>query len=34
MEIPETDSRDFDDNQIKYYGIKFAPDLYKEANGW
>jgi len=28
MEIPETDSRDFDDNQIRELLIKFAPDLY------
>jgi hypothetical protein len=35
MEIPETDSRDFDDNQIRELLIKFAPDLYKSkyANG-
>ncbi len=28
MEIPETYSRDFDDNQIRELLIKFAPDLY------
>jgi hypothetical protein len=28
MEIPETDSRDFDDDQIRELLIKFAPDLY------
>jgi len=35
MEIPETDSRDFDDNQIRELLIKFAPDLYTSgyANG-
>ncbi len=35
MEIPETDSRDFDDNKIRELLIKFAPDLYKSgyANG-
>ena len=32
MEIPETDSRDFDDEQIRELLIKFAPDLYVSGN--
>jgi hypothetical protein len=34
MEIPETDSRDFDDNQIRELLIKFAPDLYKSGHAY
>ena len=32
MEIPETNSRDFDDEQIRELLIKFAPDLYVSGN--
>ena len=32
MEIPETDSKDFDDEQIRELIIKLAPDLYVSGN--